>query len=240
MRPVADWSLGARLVAVVLSVAVAAGFVFWLFNLDSGSQDAAGRTADPATGTERRPASDTPRSIPPATSTTSRSTAPSSSPDSGTAPSPSPSPAGSVASAPPLAFSDQDIDAAGQVASAWVAGIASIDWQQDQQARTDVLRAYVADQSDTALTQWLAPSDTTLTDLTRTRTVLTGTAEVTQVVTVARASILLQVRLTQTTSRDGVADPAPSTADYIVTLVPRDGQWLVTAMIGAADGDPGT
>jgi hypothetical protein len=44
--------------------------------------------------------------------------------------------------------------------------------------------------------------------------------------------------VTQASVRDG--SPAKSaSSSYIVTVVPHDGTWLVSAMIGAADGDPG-
>jgi hypothetical protein len=138
----------------------------------------------------------------------------------------------------PLVFGEQDIAAASAVAAAWVSGIATIKWDEDQQVRTDRLRAYLADDQDPALTRWVAPSSTTLTDLSSTHAVLTANAVVDQVVTIARGSILLQVTVTQASVRDG--SPAKSaSSSYIVTVVPHDGTWLVSAMIGAADGDPG-
>lgn len=230
MNP-ADWSLPARALVSVAALAAAAGLI-WLI-LGVGGRSAA----------DTGPASMVTTAPNPEALAASRVTSIIADPNrtgSGSSAQLAPplSSAQAAASSIPLIFGEQDIAGAGAVATAWISGIATIRWDEDQQVRTDRLRAYLADDQDPALTQWVAPSNTTLSDLSGSHAALTGTATVDQVVTVARGSILLQVTLTQTSVRDNTPSKT-ATSSYVVTVVPRGGTWLVSAMIGAADGDPG-
>lgn len=244
MTPVDEWSPGARAALAAGAFAVIAAGVFWFMwgPGSSGSSSAAAvdqTAAQAAPGSGGRGELGLPAAPAGGTAPTVITTAAPTSPSAAAGPSAAGAAGGGDAGSLALVFDQAQLDQAGKVAVAWVSGIASISWDEDQDARSDRLRAYLADPGDVDLNRWLSPSPTFLADLTEQKTVLAADATVDKVLTVARGSVLLQVTLTQTISHAGVEDTAPSTASYVVTLVPQGDTWLVSAMIGASGGDPG-
>ena len=145
----------------------------------------------------------------------------------------------SVPAVIPLPFDRDQLAAAATVAVSWVGGISSVRYDEDQVARTTRLGAFLQNPTDPALRKWLAPTDAAIADLTTQQTVISSAAAVTKIATVTRSSVLFEVQVTQTTTQAGAAVGIPTPASYIVTVVPEGPSWKITALIGAADGDPG-
>lgn len=138
----------------------------------------------------------------------------------------------------PGLFSPEQLDAASAVATEWATGIASLRWDEDQQARTDRLAALLADVDDPSMIQWTSPSQIQLDDFTAKKRVLEATASVSGVSAMTAKSIVLAVKVEQTVFENGERVDA-ATAEYLVTVVPVQDDWRVSGMGSTEFGDPG-
>lgn len=235
------WSLNARrgvAAAVIAVVAVAVGsLLVFTDGQGTGADTAAATTTSPA-GSRTAPSSLTVTSS--AGAAQVAQPAPQVTAPAGSATQPSGITAEvSVPAVIPLPFDSDQLTAAATVAVSWVGGISSVRYDEDQAARTTRLGAFLQNPNEPALRKWLAPTDAAIADLTTQRTVISSTAAVTKIATVTRSSVLFEVQVSQTTTQAGAAVGKTTQASYIVTVVPEGPTWKVTALIGAADGDPG-
>lgn len=138
----------------------------------------------------------------------------------------------------PGLFSAEQIEDAGGVATEWATGIASLRWDEDQQARTDRLAALLADVDDPNMIRWTSPSQIQLDDFAAKKRVLEATASVSGVSAMTARSVVLAVKVEQTVFENGQrVDTA--TAEYLVTVVPVEDDWRVSGMGSTEFGDPG-
>lgn len=232
MADFASWSQRARVVTVITVTALVAGIVVVALliserrpsGIDPANAAAAATTARssfaaPAGGSSQQPlgSSSTPTTAPASTRGETGVVLP---------------------SEIPLSYTSAQITAGGTIAAEWLSGISTIRWDDDFDARAARLAVYLQNPQDNDLRRWLAPGQAAVDEMTSNRTVVTAKVSLTQVVTVARSSLLFELAITQTTATAG-AEPDQVTTSWIVTVVPQGQTWKIAALIGATDGDPG-